>query len=105
MDGTREPRAWQWSMRPLVVILLLVCAPTASSSISPQVAPQANESFLMSAERAIAHGRIDEAEALARARPAGDSDAAAILARLAIRHGQNDEALKLLEPAATARAA
>ena len=102
MDGTREPRAWQWSMRPLVVILLLVCAPTASSSISPQVAPQANESFLMSAERAIAHGRIDEAEALARARPAGDSDAAAILARLAIRHGQNDEALKLLEPAATA---
>ena len=102
MDGTREPRAWQWSMRPLVVILLLVCAPTASSSISPQVAPQANESFLMSAERAIAHGRIDEAEALARARPARDSDAAAILARLAIRHGQNDEALKLLEPAATA---
>ena len=89
-------------MRPLVVILLLVCAPTASSSISPQGAPQANESFLMSAERAIAHGRIDEAEALARARPAGDSDAAAILARLAIRRGQNDEALKLLEPAAAA---
>ena len=89
-------------MRPLVVILLLVCAPTASSSISPQVAPQANESFLMGAERAIAHGKIDEAEALARARPAGDSDAAAIMARLAIRRGQNDEALKLLEPAATA---
>jgi tetratricopeptide (TPR) repeat protein len=105
MDSTRESRAWRWSMRPLVVIVLLVCAPTASSSFGPQgSAAQANESFLMTAERAIAHGRIEEAEALARARPASDSDAAAILARLAIRRGQNEEALKLLEPAAAAAA-
>ncbi len=89
-------------MRPLVAILLLVCAPTASSSLSPQVATQTNDSFLARAERAIAHGQIAEAEALARSKPAGDSDAAAILARLAVRRGEYDDALKLLEPAATA---
>ena len=89
-------------MRPLVAIVLLVCAPTASSSLSPQVATQTNDSFLATAERAIAHGQIAEAEALARSKPAGDSDAAAILARLAVRRGEYDDALKLLEPAATA---
>ena len=102
MDSAREPGAWRWSMRPLVAILLLVCAPTASSSLSPQGATQTNDSFLARAERAIAHGQIAEAEALARSKPAGDSDAAAILARLAVRRGENDDALKLLEPAATA---
>jgi tetratricopeptide (TPR) repeat protein len=102
MDGTRESTAWQWVMRPLAVILLFVCASTPSSSYGPQGAAPASESFLAKAERLIAHGGIEEAETLARARPEGDSDAAAILARLAIRRGQHDEALKLLEPAATA---
>lgn len=38
---------------------------------------------------------------MARARPAGDVDAAAVLGHLAIRQGRTDEAVKLLEPAAS----
>jgi tetratricopeptide (TPR) repeat protein len=94
-------RRFTVSMRPLVVILLCVCATTASSSFgSYQGTSQTSGSFLQGARRAIAHGRLEEAETLARARPAGDGEAAAILARLALRRGQYDEARKLLEPAA-----
>jgi tetratricopeptide (TPR) repeat protein len=90
-------------MRPLVVILLLVCVATGSSSFGhSQGAPPGSDSFLTSATRALAHGRGSEAEALARSRPAGDSDAAAVLARIALRRGRIDEARKLLEPAAAA---
>jgi tetratricopeptide (TPR) repeat protein len=49
---------------------------------------------------AIAHGKLTEAESEARARQAGDADAAAILGHLAIRKGAYEEALKVLEPAA-----
>jgi tetratricopeptide (TPR) repeat protein len=104
----------------LAVTLLVVCAPTASSSLSPQQSSSSRgsssrdsslrgsssrdsslaDTFLRNAERALAHGQIADAEALARGRPAGDEEAAAILARLAIRRGKYDDALKLLEPAA-----
>ena len=63
---------------------------------------QANEPFPRAARRALAHGRATEAEALAKARPANDPAAAAVLARLAIHRGGYDEALKILEPAAAA---
>ena len=96
-------RRFTVSMRPLVVILLCVCATTASSSFGPSRGIQPTSgSFLQNARAAIAHGRVAEAESLARTRPAGDAEAAAVLARLALGRGQYDEARRLLEPAATA---
>ncbi len=84
-------------MRPLVVILLYVCV---ALTLPPSHARQtATESFPRSAWTAIAHGRASEAEALARAQPADDPDAVAVLAHLAIQKGKNDEALAMLEPA------
>ena len=89
------------SMRPLVVILLYMCAwasfPPAYADQNP--APTEAQTFLKAARVAIAHGKIAEAEALARKRPGQDSLAAAVLAQLAIRKGKYDEARTLLEPA------
>jgi tetratricopeptide (TPR) repeat protein len=64
-----------------------------------QAAAQAPESFIQQARRALATGRAAEAETLAKARPAGDSDAAAVLAAVQETRGKYDEALALLEPA------
>ena len=59
----------------LVVILLASGAwamfPRASADQPP--APAEGQDFLKSARRAIAHGRISEAESLAKARPGSDS--------------------------------
>ena len=84
-------------MRPLVVVLLAVCL---QGSKVPGIQGSTVQEFPRTAWTALAHGRITEAESLARARPAGDADAAAVLGHLAIRRGQYDEAVKLLEPAA-----
>src|SRR5262249_32331287 len=59
------------------------------------------QGFSASAWRAIAHGKPSEAETLARARPTGDPAAAAVLGYLASRRGRYEEAIALLEPAAT----
>jgi tetratricopeptide (TPR) repeat protein len=102
------PRAFgHWrravSMRPLVVILLYMCAwvafPPAYADQNP--APTEAQSFLKAARSAIAHGKIAEAEALARKRPGQDPDAAAVLAQIAMRQGKYEEAQTLLEPAVT----
>ncbi len=101
MLGTRAHRHLPVRMRPLVVILLAVCLGAhPSSRPSAQQPAAAVQSFPASAWTAIAHGKLADAESQARARPAGDVEAAAILGHLASRAGQNDEAVKLLEPAA-----
>ena len=90
-------------MRPLAVILIGVCATTISSSggsAQGSASAQAEESFARQGRRAIAQGRLEEAEALGKARPAGDPEAAALLGRLHVRRGQYDEARRVLEPAA-----
>jgi tetratricopeptide (TPR) repeat protein len=94
--NSRLPRG----MRPLVVILLYVCAAAAISP--PPFASQSSEPepFPQSAWTAIAHGRTADAEAQARARPADDASAAAVLAHIAMASGKHDEALAMLEPAA-----
>jgi tetratricopeptide (TPR) repeat protein len=86
-------------MRPLVVILLYVCAGAAMSP--PRFAGQApsTQPFPRSAWSAIAHGRLADAESLARAQPGDDPAAAAVLAHLLVRRGQHDQALALLQPA------
>ncbi len=67
-----------------------------------QAAAQVPETFIQQARRALARGRLAEAEALARTKPAGDSDAAAVLARVESARGRYDEALQLLQAGAAA---
>jgi cellulose synthase operon protein C len=99
MRRTRMPLRLPVSVRPLVVILLGVClAATDFSRTSAQQQADARP-FPANAWAAIAHGQLADAEALARSQPA-DPEAAAILGHLAIRQGDYDEAVKLLEPAA-----
>ena len=90
------------SRRPLIVALLAVCLAATDFSTSSSTAAQQSERqpFPRNAWTAIAHGQLAEAEALARAQPSGDPEAAGILGHLAIRTGQYDAAVKLLEPAA-----
>ncbi len=86
-------------LRPLAVILLGVClALTDGSRTSAQ--SEQPQPFPRSAWAAVAHGSLNEAESLARARPADDPEAAAVLGHLAVRKGHYDEAVKILEPAA-----
>jgi tetratricopeptide (TPR) repeat protein len=67
--------------------------------ISSQAAQQTPETFLQATRRAIAHGQLAEAETLAKARPAGDAEAAAVLARIEATRGQYDAALRGLQAA------
>ncbi|HXW05709.1 MAG TPA: tetratricopeptide repeat protein [Vicinamibacterales bacterium] len=93
---TRAPA----STRLLVAVVLFTCALTAGSSFGAAQAPAAEDlPFPQSARRLIAHGRLEEAEALARARPAGDPAAAPVLARIALVHGRYQDAQQLLEDA------
>jgi tetratricopeptide (TPR) repeat protein len=88
------------SMRPLVVVLVGVClAATDHSGTAAQQTER--QPFPQSAWTAIGHGKLAEAESLARAQPADDAEAAAVLGHLLIRKGQYEEAVKLLEPAAS----
>ena len=95
-----------------VVAVLLVCGLAAVPAVRVRVssslgavfgaetslaAIQAPETFIQQARRLSARGRRTEAEALAKARPAGDPDRAAVLASLEASRGNYDEALKLLE--------
>jgi cellulose synthase operon protein C len=96
----RKPLAFY--VRRLALLALLSIAVMQTSSVTRAQNAQANEPFPRAARRAIAHGRAAEAESLAKARPANDPAAAAILGRLAIARGAYDEAVKILEPAATA---
>ena len=101
-----------------VLVLLIVCAaglaavPSVRARLGSTLgsvlgatpaAPQPGETFLQAARRLLAHGRADEAETLAKNRPGGDSDAAAVLARIYASRGQHDEARRLLETAASAQ--
>ena len=102
MRSTRAHRRLTVSMRPPVVIFLYICAwvafPPAYAGQNQRQA--ATESFIAGARAAMAHGRREDAESMARRRPAGDSDAAAILGALAAGRGRYDEAVATLEAAA-----
>ena len=58
---------------------------------------QADLAFVRAATQAIAHGKRDQAETLARARGEGDPAAAAVRARLAADRGRLDEAVALVQ--------
>ncbi len=89
-------------LRPLAIVGVVLCALVQGSSTGGAQGTQANEPFPRAARRAIAHGQPAQAEALAKARPANDPDAAAVLARLSIAHGAYDDAIARLQPVAAA---
>ena len=60
------------------------------------------EALLLEARRALAHGRLQEVEALAQVRGGVDPAAAALLGHLAAMRGHHAEAERYLTPAATA---
>jgi tetratricopeptide (TPR) repeat protein len=86
----------------LLVVSVFVVAGVAwrAGDLPATSSAQTEDSFIRAARRALAHGRGAEAESLAKARPAGDADAAAILAHLDSSRGEYDAAVKRLEPAA-----
>jgi Tfp pilus assembly protein PilF len=103
MRGFRTHRPSSVAMRPLVVILLVVCFGLAGSAARPlrqSSQTSAPADFPRAAAAAIAHGKRADAEAMARARGAADPAAAAILARLAIEQGKYGDAQAMLEPQA-----
>jgi tetratricopeptide (TPR) repeat protein len=89
------------ALRPAVVLFICLCVWTTvtppSHGQQPAAAPLA---FPASAWRAIAHGKPAESESLARARPADDPAALAVLAHLAVDKGRYAEAIAMLQPAA-----
>src|SRR5262245_6569273 len=88
-------------IRPAVVLLLSVCVWTAVTARSHgQQSSGPPLPFPASAWRALAHGKPAEAESLARARPADDPAAVAVLAHLAADKGKYDEAISMLKSAA-----
>ncbi len=100
--------------RVLIVVAVIVCGIAAVPSLrsriasvaggdASQAAQQASDSFPQAARRALAQGRIADAEALAKSRPAGDGEAAAVLARVEALRGNYDGARQLLETAAAAQ--
>jgi len=88
------------SVRPTVALILCLCVWTALAGPSHGQQASAPQAFPASAWRAIAHGKPADAETLARARPADDPAAIAVLAHIAIGKGHYAEALAMLEPAA-----
>jgi tetratricopeptide (TPR) repeat protein len=92
------------AMRGMRRLLPLVCGcltgilPAAAQPVpTPVPAPS-----LRDADRAFAHGRPADAEAIAHALPPDDPAVAVIRARIALRNGKLDEAERLLMPTATA---
>jgi tetratricopeptide (TPR) repeat protein len=90
----------RFPVRPTVALILCLCVWTAVSVRSHGQGATSAQAFPASAWRAIAHGKPGDAETLARARPADDPAAVAVLAHLVIDKGRYNDALALLEPAA-----
>lgn len=85
-----------------VLVWFAVYAVGATAERGRQGASQGDETFLVSAHAALAHGDRDQARALADARASDDAAAAAIRARLAVGEGRLAEAEAILTPAAAA---
>ncbi len=87
-------------LRPAAALFLFLCVWTAVTERSHgQQSAGPALPFPASAWRAIAHGKPAEAESLARARPADDPAAVAILAHLTLDKGRYDDAIAMLRPA------
>ncbi len=93
--------------RSLGITLVLCVAATAALQAqiplpATGAAPARDSSWLRGAMTLLAHGKADEALALAAARPEQDGDARVVRARIALRTGRVADAEALLKPAADA---
>jgi tetratricopeptide (TPR) repeat protein len=84
----------------LFILVLLVTFGTAGSAVRRPQATTVQGGFARQAAAAIAHGKRDEAERMARARGASDPAAAVVLALLDAARGKYREAQAALEPIA-----
>lgn len=80
-----------------VTVLLCAAAPLRLAAQAP--APSSDADWLQQASALIAHGKIDDAAAGARQRPADDPAARLVLARIALRQARYADAEQLLKPA------
>jgi tetratricopeptide (TPR) repeat protein len=97
-------------MRGTGRFLMIVCCLAGPASAVAQPVPtpipgpgapgSSEAASLRAADRALAHGRPEEAVAIAQSLPPDDPAAAVIRARLALRTGKLDEAERLLAPVA-----
>src|SRR5918994_7616339 len=95
-------RGFSGSARLLFVIVLLVSFGTPGSAVRRPYAAQqtAQAGPSRGPAAALAHGKRDDAERMARERGASDAAAIAVLAQLAVARGKYAEAQALLEPIA-----
>ena len=92
------------SARPALAVVALFSVLSATSSVSAQTryTRAQEQQFHERATRALAHGQVAEAEALAATRADDDPSAAALRARMLAVHGRYREAEALLTPIAQA---
>ena len=88
-------RGFSGSARLLFVIVLLVSFGSPGSAVRR---PQSTQADGRGPVAALAHGKRDDAERIAKARGASDPAAVAVLAQLEIARGKYAEAQALLEP-------
>src|SRR5512134_3298378 len=100
-SGLRHARSVATAISVATMVVLCALPRGVSAQAPPLVPPPASldGSWLQTATALLAHGKIDEATALAYQRGQADPDARVILARVALRTGRVDEAEGLLAPA------
>ena len=93
-------RGFSGSARLLVIVILVSFGTPGSAVRRPYAAQTVQADPSRGPAVALAHGKRDDAERMAKARGASDQAAIAVLAQLAVARGQYAEAQALLEPAA-----
>ena len=81
--------------------MLAICLASLESHAQTYT-PEENQRFHAAASAALAHGRFEDAEALAAARAVDDPSAVALRADMLVSRGRYAEADRLLSPVATA---
>ena len=100
----RSPASWRPSKQLVGCFLACFLATFPLATLGQRLpVTQARElAFHQDTTRALAHGRVEDAEALAASRAADDPAAAAVRARILISRGRYQEAEALLVPIAAA---
>jgi tetratricopeptide (TPR) repeat protein len=99
----RLPLAWRRAAGPFLALAAIgIFSAWAVARGGQQAAPA---DFATASREALARGRLDEAEALARSQPPDDPRAAAVRGRILAIRGRYEEAATLLAPVAAAQPA
>ena len=99
MTDGRSPSVTSARFAPWRTAIAIAAAVIAGPNTARGAQAVSSWEFVADATVRIGHGQADEAVALALARPAGDPDAAAIVARVDVRRGRLADAEARLVPA------